>query len=46
VKVLSDRSLGAFLKAVGFMIPLMEPKHAAHYTKSIMPYIIPQFKNP
>jgi splicing factor 3B subunit 1 len=38
--------LGAFLKAVGFIIPLMEPRHAAQYTKTIMPTLIRQFETP
>lgn len=41
-----DKSLGAFLKAIGFIIPLMDAKHAAQYTKSIMPTLIKQFENP
>ncbi len=43
---LRDRSLGAFLKAVGFIIPLMEPRHASQYTKTIMPTLIRQFETP
>jgi splicing factor 3B subunit 1 len=41
-----DKSLGAFLKAIGYIIPLMEPHHANEYTKTIMPSLVKQFENP
>ena len=41
-----DKSLGAFLKAIGFIIALMDSNHASKYTKSIMPTLIKQFENP
>lgn len=39
-----DKSLGAYLKAIGFIIPLMDAKHSAKYTESVMPAIIQQFR--
>lgn len=41
-----DKSLGAFLKAIGYIIPLMEPHHASEYTKTILPSLVKQFENP
>ena len=41
-----DKSLGAFLKAIGFIIALMDEKHTSQYTKSVMPTILRQFENP
>jgi hypothetical protein len=38
--------LAAFLKAVGFIIPLMEPEHSGFYTKEIMPILIREFQTP
>ena len=46
INEIRDKSLGAFLKAIGFIIPLMDSKHTAQYTKSVMPTIIRQFENP
>ena len=39
-------SLAAFLKAVGFIIPLMEERYAAHYTRVIMPILLREFQSP
>ena len=41
-----DKSLGAFLKAVGFIFPLMEAKHASQYIRTIMPNLVKQFETP
>lgn len=41
-----DKSLGAYLKAIGFIIPLMDERHSSQYTQSVMPTIIRQFENP
>ena len=40
------KTLAAFLKAIGFIIPLMDPEHASAYTKEVMHILIPAFKNP
>ena len=38
--------LAAFLKAVGFVIPLMEENYASHYTRIVMPVLIREFHSP
>ncbi len=40
------KTLAAFLKAIGYIIPLMDPEHASAYTKEVMHILIPAFKNP
>jgi len=40
------KQLAAFLKAVGNIIPLMDPEHASHYTKRAMDVLIREFSNP
>lgn len=40
------KALAAFLKAVGFVIPLMEENYASHYTKLVMPVLIREFVSP
>lgn len=40
------KGLAAFLKAAGFIIPLMDPSKAAEYTKEIMGILIREFHNP
>lgn len=37
------RALAAFLKAIGYIIPLMDPDHALEYTKEVMPILIREF---
>eukprot|EP00817_Percolomonadidae_sp_ATCC50343_P000177 CAMPEP_0117421862 /NCGR_PEP_ID=MMETSP0758-20121206/2829_1 /TAXON_ID=63605 /ORGANISM="Percolomonas cosmopolitus, Strain AE-1 (ATCC 50343)" /LENGTH=1026 /DNA_ID=CAMNT_0005204161 /DNA_START=11 /DNA_END=3088 /DNA_ORIENTATION=- len=39
------RGLAAFLKAIGFIIPLMSPEHAHHYTMNIMNTVVKQFSS-
>lgn len=39
------KSLAAFLKAFGFIIPLMDTEHAKEYTKTVMPNLIREFQN-
>lgn len=41
-----SKGLAAFLKAIGFIIPLMEENYAAHYTRLIMPILIREFGSP
>ena len=38
------RALAAFLKAVGYIIPLMDLEFAAFYTNAVMPVLIREFK--
>ncbi|KAJ1990486.1 U2 snRNP component prp10 [Coemansia spiralis] len=40
------KSLAAFLKAVGFIIPLMDVEHANHYTREVMLILIREFQSP
>lgn len=37
------KALAAFLKAIGFIIPLMNAEHAAHYTRNVMDVVIREF---
>eukprot|EP01017_Pseudomicrothorax_dubius_P014538 TRINITY_DN1694_c0_g2_i10.p1 TRINITY_DN1694_c0_g2~~TRINITY_DN1694_c0_g2_i10.p1 ORF type:complete len:1206 (-),score=344.77 TRINITY_DN1694_c0_g2_i10:224-3841(-) len=39
------KGLAAFLKAIGFIIPLMDADHAAEYTKQVMPILIREFQS-
>ncbi|KAJ3696270.1 hypothetical protein LUZ60_001647 [Juncus effusus] len=38
--------LAAFLKAIGFIIPLMDAVYASYYTKEVMPILIKEFQSP
>ena len=40
------KGLAAFVKAVGFLIPLMDPEEAGFSTKEIMPVLIREFSTP
>lgn len=40
------KGLAAFLKAIGFIIPLMDVNYANYYTKEVMPIIIREFQSP
>jgi len=40
------KGLAAFLKAIGFIIPLMEETFASKYTKLVMPILIREFHSP
>eukprot|EP00957_Ditylum_brightwellii_P056736 4299502-Ditylum_brightwellii.AAC.1 len=40
------KGLAAFLKAVGFVIPLMEEEYASHYTHLVMPILLWEFHSP
>jgi len=40
------KSLAAFLKAIGYIIPLMEETFASKYTKLVMPILIREFHSP
>jgi len=40
------KGLAAFLKAIGFVIPLMEENYASHYTRLVMPILIREFHSP
>lgn len=40
------KSLAAFLKAIGFVIPLMDADYASYSTKEVMPIVIREFSTP
>jgi len=40
------KALAAFLKAIGFIIPLMEENYASHYTRLAMPILLREFHSP
>jgi len=40
------KGLAAFLKAIGFIIPLMEENYASHYTRLVMPILLREFHSP
>ncbi len=42
----TGKMLAAFLKAVGFVIPLMEENYASHYTRIVMPILLREFHSP
>jgi splicing factor 3B subunit 1 len=42
----SGKGLAAFLKAIGFIIPLMDADNAAEYTEIVMDILIRQFESP
>lgn len=40
------KALAAFLKAIGFIIPLMDSQYASYYTKEVMVILIREFPSP
>jgi splicing factor 3B subunit 1 len=40
------KGLAAFLKAIGFIIPLMDAHYANYFTREIMPILIREFQSP
>lgn len=40
------KGLAAFLKAVGYLIPLMDAEFANHYTREVMLILIREFQSP
>jgi splicing factor 3B subunit 1 len=40
------KSLAAFLKAIGFIIPLMDAEYANYYTREVMRTLIREFQSP
>ena len=40
------KGLAAFLKAIGYIIPLMDAEYANYYTKEVMPILIREFQSP
>lgn len=46
ISMYRGKALAAFLKAIGFIIPLMDSDHAGEYTKIVTPVLIREFQNP
>ncbi|KAL5727847.1 Splicing factor 3B subunit 1 [Ranunculus cassubicifolius] len=46
IRTHQSKTLASFLKAVGFIIPLMEVEHASYYTKEVMFVLIREFQSP
>ena len=40
------QGLAAFLKAIGYLIPLMDAEYANYYTKEVMLILIREFQSP
>ena len=40
------KSLAAFLKSIGYIIPLMDPEHANYYTREVMSILVREFSTP
>ena len=40
------KTLAAFLKAIGYIIPLMDSNYASYYTREVMVVLIRQFADP
>eukprot|EP00954_Amorphochlora_amoebiformis_P029052 1392597-Amorphochlora_amoeboformis.AAC.1 len=43
IKSHRGKTLAAFLKAIGYIIPLMDANYASYYTKEVMPILIREF---
>ena len=46
VRQLSGKALAAYLKAIGFLIPLMDAQYASYFTKNVMVVLIREFSSP
>lgn len=46
VKQLRGKGLAAFLKAIGYLIPLMDAEYACYYTREAMDILIREFQSP
>lgn len=46
IRLHQGKTLAAFLKAVGFIIPLMDDEHANHYAREVNRILIREFKSP
>ncbi|KAF8695941.1 hypothetical protein HU200_036817 [Digitaria exilis] len=46
IKSHRGKVLAAFLKAIGFIIPLMDAVYASYYTKGVMEVLIREFQSP
>ena len=46
IRVQKGKPLAAFLKCVGFIIPLMDAEHSGKATRKIMPVVVREFESP
>ena len=46
IRLHRGKTLGAFLKAIGYIIPLMDSNFANYFTKQVMPTLIREFASP
>ena len=46
ITIYRGKGLAAFLKAIGYIIPLMDSEHAGEYTKVVNVILIREFQNP
>ena len=46
VRLLRGKTLAAFLKAIGHIIPLMDAAYAAYYTKEVVPVLVRELASP
>lgn len=46
IRSLRGKVLAAFLKAIGFIIPLMDAEHAFYYTREVMVVLKREFQTP
>ena len=46
IKQHRGKGLAAFLKAIGYLIPLMDAEYAYHYTREVMIILIREFQSP
>ena len=46
INILHWQGLAAFLKAIGYLIPLMDAEYANYYTREVMLILIREFQSP
>lgn len=46
IKIHRGKGLAAFLKAIGYLIPLMDAEYASYYTREVMLVLIREFSSP
>ena len=44
IRVQTGKALAAFLKAMGYIVPLMDAQHAFHFTREVMPVLVRSFE--
>lgn len=46
IRMHRGKGLAAFLKAIGYLIPLMDAEYASYYTREVMLILIREFASP